>query len=54
MKKSTFSLIFISFATLILLLIHQFVSLEKYVSFSLIPLMIAYLLGQYSERNYKN
>ncbi|EMQ93776.1 hypothetical protein D778_01527 [Xanthomarina gelatinilytica] len=28
--------------------------LEKYMAFALIPILIAYQLGQYSERKFKN
>jgi hypothetical protein len=53
MKKRTFDLIFIIFSTLILITLSEYGLLEKYMAFSLIPILIAYQLGQYSERKFK-
>lgn len=52
MKKGTFDLIFIAVATVVLLLIHFYVSSDKYMAFSLIPILAAYYLGQLSERKF--
>ena len=52
MKKGTFDLIFIAVSTGILLLISSYGYLEKYMAFSLIPILIAYFLGQFSERKF--
>jgi len=53
-KKRTFDLIFIIVSTTILIALSEYGLLEKYVALSLIPILIAYQLGQYSERNHKN
>ena len=53
MKKRTFDLIFIIFSTFILMTLSEYRLLEKYMAFSLIPILIAYQLGQYSERKFK-
>jgi TctA family transporter len=54
MKKRTFDIIFIFVTAIILIALSKFEILEKYVAFSLIPILIAYQLGQYSERKFKN
>lgn len=54
MKKITFDIIFIAIATGILLLINHYGYLEKYIAFSLLPIVIAYFLGQYAERKFGN
>jgi len=53
-KKRTFDLIFILVSTAILITLSEYGLLEKYMAFSLIPILIAYQLGQYSERKFKN
>lgn len=53
-KKRTFDLIFIIVSTAILIVLSEYGLLEKYIAFSLIPILIAYQLGQYSERKFKN
>ncbi len=53
MKKRTFDIIFIIISTIILIVLSEYGLLEKYIAFSLIPVLIAYQLGQYSERNFK-
>ena len=54
MKKRIFDLIFIVIATVILIALYNYGLLEKYIAFSLIPILIAYQLGQYSERKFKD
>ena len=53
MKKRTFDIIFIIISTIILIVLSEYGLLEKYIAFSLIPVLIAYQLGQYSERKFK-
>ena len=53
-KKRTFDLIFIIVSTAILIALSEYGFLEKYMTFVLIPILIAYQLGQYSERKFKN
>ncbi len=53
MKKRTFDIIFIIISTIILIVLSEYGLLEKYLAFSLIPVLIAYQLGQYSERKFK-
>jgi hypothetical protein len=52
MKKRTFDLIFIITSTAILIIVSEYGLLETYMSFSLILVLIAYKLGQYSERKF--
>lgn len=52
-KKRTFDLIFIITSTAILIAFSEYGLLEKYTAFSLIPILAAYQLGQYSERKFK-
>ena len=54
MRKRTFDIIFIVLATSILILLSEYGVLEKYIAFSIVPILIAYFLGQYSERKFKN
>ena len=54
MKKRIFDLIFIAISTIILIVLSEYGLLEKYMAFSLIPILAAYQLGQYSERKFKN
>lgn len=53
-RKKTFDLIFIIVSTVLLIILSEFGILEKYIAFSLIPILIAYQLGQYSERKFKH
>ena len=53
MKKRIFDIIFIIVSTAILIVLSQYGLLEKYMAFALIPILIAYQLGQYSERRFK-
>jgi hypothetical protein len=52
-KKRTFDLIFIILSTAILITLSEYGLLETYMAFSLIPVLIAYKFGQYSERKFK-
>ena len=54
MKKYAFDLIFIIVSTIILLILSNYGLLEKYLGLSLIPILIAYQLGQYSQRKFGN
>lgn len=52
MRKKIFDLIFILFSASLLILLAEFKLLEKYVAFAFLPIMMAYFLGQYSERTF--
>jgi len=52
MKKGSFDLIFIAVSTGFLLLMNSYGYLEKYMAFSLIPILAAYYFGQFSERKF--
>ena len=53
MKKRIFDAIFIIIAAAILIVLSQYGFLEKYIGLALIPILIAYQLGKYSERKFK-
>ncbi|SEA43975.1 hypothetical protein [Bizionia paragorgiae] len=53
MKKRTFDLIFIIISTVILVVLSEYGILEKYVAFAIVPILVAYFLGQYSERRFR-
>jgi len=40
-------------STIILVILLEYGFLEEYIGFALIPILIAYQLGQYSERKFK-
>jgi predicted membrane protein len=48
MKKRLFDLIFIIISASILVAFSEYGFLEKNMAFSLIPILMAYYLGQYS------
>jgi len=48
--KRAFDLFFIIISTLIFITLSEYGLLEKHMAFSLIPILIAYFLGQYSQR----
>tara|TARA_B100000795_G_scaffold130321_1_gene97212 strand:- start:2493 stop:2660 length:168 start_codon:yes stop_codon:yes gene_type:complete len=54
MKKRTFDLIFIVIVATILIVLLEYEILKKHTAFALVPILIAYFLGQYSERKFKN
>jgi predicted membrane protein len=49
-KKILFDLAFIVIATAILIVIVESGLIEKHIGFALIPILIAYYLGQFVER----
>jgi hypothetical protein len=53
MKKRIVDLIFIVVSAFVLIVLSEYEVLEKYVGFSLIPILMAYFFGQYSERKFK-
>ncbi len=53
MNKRIFDIIFIIISAIILIILLEYNVLEKYVSFALIPILIAYRLGQYSESKFR-
>ncbi len=52
MSKNIFNLIIISVGAIFLSVLAHFDLLEKSAAFMLIPLLIFYFLGQYSERHF--
>jgi|GEM_PF-3587881 predicted membrane protein len=55
MNKTLFGVIFIITAAIILVIMHEFGIFRDYIHIILIPLlMLAYSLGQFSERKYGN
>ncbi len=52
-KKIIIEVIFIVMATMVLIVMNQYNLLEKYSGFALIPILIAYYLGQFVERKIK-
>jgi predicted membrane protein len=52
MKKVTFDVIFIILSALVLMLLSEYHLLEEYIGFALIPVLLAYYLGQYSQRQF--
>lgn len=52
-KKRTFNLIFIVLSAVFLTAIIELDLDRMYLGFSIIPLLIAYQVGQYSERKFK-
>ncbi len=49
-KKIIFDLIFIVIIAVIMTVLFKYGLIEKYIGFSLIPILIAYYLGQFVER----
>ncbi|WP_170234432.1 MULTISPECIES: hypothetical protein [Bizionia] len=54
LKKRTFDLLFIIISTSLLITFNAYNVLENYIAFALIPILMAYFLGQYSEKTFKN
>jgi len=54
MKKIYFDLLFIIISAVILTVLVTTGILEKYIGFILIPILIAYYLGQLAERKFRN
>ena len=52
-NKILIDVLFILFSGFILLLLNQYGLLQKHVAFALIPIVIAYFLGQFAERKLK-
>lgn len=52
MKKRIFTFAFIVVTAIFLSILMRFDLCEKYIGFAMIPMMVAYYLGQYSERKY--
>ncbi|MCD6179132.1 MAG: hypothetical protein J7K39_04445 [Bacteroidales bacterium] len=49
-KKIIFDVVFIVIAAVIITVLIEYGLIEKYVGFALIPILIAYYLGQFVER----
>ncbi len=54
MKKRIFDLLFIVVSAIILIVLIEYNLIENNIGFALIPILIAYQLGQYSERKFRN
>ena len=52
-KKIIFDALFIIISTLVLIGLDHFGLLEKFIGFSLIPILIAYYLGQFVKNKFK-
>lgn len=52
MKKWLFDGLFIMFSAVVMLALNEFNLLERYIGYAMIPVLIAYLLGQYSEKKF--
>jgi len=53
-SKEWFDMIFIVVSALFLIALIEFNLIEKYIGLGLIPILIAYHLGKYSERKLKD
>lgn len=51
-RKHLFDIAFIIVSTAILLVLVRWDLLEKYIGFSLIPVLIAYQLGKFTQRKF--
>ena len=51
-NKRTFDVLFIIISAIILIGLHVFGILESLMAFSLIPILIAYQIGQFSEKKF--
>lgn len=54
MTKKTFSAVFIILSAIILIALNEFNLIEAGIEYALIPIIIAFLVGQYSERKFKS
>lgn len=52
MRKKIFDAFFIVISTMILMIISYYDLLDIYMTYALIPILIAYYLGQFSERRF--
>jgi len=53
MKKILFNIIFIIISTTLIVVLSENGILKKHIAFSIIPILIAYFFGQYTEKNLK-
>jgi hypothetical protein len=53
MNKRIFDLIFIVVSAAMLIVLAEYGLLEKHIGFSLLPILVAYQIGQYTERKFK-
>jgi len=53
MNKHLFDIIFITVSATLLIIFVETNVIEKFIGFALIPILIAYFLGQYAERKFK-
>ena len=53
-KQKAFDMLFAIVCTLFLLALIKFDLIEKYIGFGLVPLLIAYQIGKYAERKFKD
>jgi len=53
-KKRAFDMFFIVVSAITLTILIEFDLIEKYIGYGLIPLFIAYQLGKYAERKFKD
>ena len=53
MTKRTFDVIFITVTAILLMVLPEYIFSKICGSFALVPILTAYLLGQYAERKFK-
>ena len=53
-KKKNFNFIFIILSAIGMLALIELDLDQKYMGFAIIPILLAYQVGQYSERKFKN
>ena len=53
-KKKAFDMFFAIVSAVFLIVLIKFDLIEKYIGFGLIPLLIAYQIGKYAERKFKD
>ncbi len=53
-KRKAFDMAFIIVSAIIIIALMEFDLIEKYIGFSLLPIITAYHIGKYSERKFKD
>ena len=54
MTKTIFNFVFITLIGIFLIVLNEFDLLQSGVGFAIIPIALSYLVGQYSERRFKD
>lgn len=53
-RRKIIDVIFIVISALFLILLIEFDLIERYIGYSLLPIVAAYFLGKYAERKFKD